>query len=434
MSQRQLISIIDGLKVDGGRSQEVVNPYTSRAVALIQLLERLPGTSHHRHTDDNNIMLDKVLSNFAVLLENHAQELVSLAAEETGSPIKYHQDDIRAVIEFTKGVAVYKDRMESEEYKLEAKGRILILLSANEPLVLFVVTVLSALISGNSVFVKPSSKTPSVPHKLTELLLAAGMPASRVSIVLTSQEGTQSLLASGEFNMALSFGSSIVNEQLQKVCHSSTQFIPENEGNDWAYVDELPAQEIEQLSKVLVNSFTKHNGQMCDAVRWILVHKSIYKELVDGMKDGLQKLNIGNPMEKTSDIGSLLWSSSKGDVNQSKPILIELKDLKSEMVSEPAFAPVCWLKSVANADEALSLYNTYNRHGLGFSIFSHSKEAIDLLSHKINAGRININVNPVDINIFSPWGGIRKSGQNGPSSWIERFTNKKLINTGKYGG
>lgn len=176
---------------------------------------------------------------------------------------------------------------------------------------------------------------------------------------------------------------------------------------------------------------------MCDAIRGILVHESQYQAIRELLQERIAELVVADPASSKSDLGALLKGTEgqqlSGVIATAQPQLVELTSDSAEFVSEPLFAPIAWIKPVTGAEAALNFYKQHNQHGLAFSIFSSVDSTSKLLTEEIQAARININVNPVNVDIFSPWGGIRQSGLNGAATWIEYFSNRKLINNGEFG-
>jgi acyl-CoA reductase-like NAD-dependent aldehyde dehydrogenase len=188
---------------------------------------------------------------------------------------------------------------------------------------------------------------------------------------------------------------------------------------------------------------------MCDSIRGILVHSSIYDELTANLKSDISKIVIGSPTNKTTQIGAVLQGTSArvetiikkslikdGDLwnysvkdNIIKPSLILNPEDVSPIILENIFAPIIWIRKVANYSESITFYNKKNVFGLGFSVFCNDKKHIDEFINKIKVGRLNINKDPIDIGIFDPWGGIKISGKDGPSYWTEKISNRKYINS-----
>lgn len=452
MIKRNLISIIDGEEIARGNEEFVTDPFSLKVVASIKKIDFLDKPRNKQAVSVPLELLFKVFEKLSDWIQKNRGNIVSIAAEETGSPIKYHDEDIGAILEFLSKSKDYA-ASRSKDYVWQPKGKIALFLSANEPIILGTLPVLAGLLAGNEVWVKPSSKTPSVPYLIIKKLLELGVPSEALHVIFPSRGLAQKLISLGFFNTILSFGNYRTNRTLASLAATSgTEFICENEGNDWVYVDKSYTSSLQELAEILVKSFCKHNGQMCDGVRGILVDKTHYLSLLSEMRLLVSSVIVGDPQNKKSEIGVLLTDSCgfitktieytqpiskeiinfKQQDNRVYPTIIVEPNHNAEIITSGLFGPIVWICPTSSLDEVISLYKTRNDFGLGFSIFSEDTAVINTLTTQISVSRININTNPVQISIFSPWGGVGKSGSDGPMSWIERLSNRKLLNYGQH--
>ena len=373
--------------------------------------------------------------------------ILTTVAQETGSPIYYHLEDLESSYMFLEKLSSL-EKLLPKKYICEPKGNVLLILSANEPVIVTTILVFSSLFVGNTVFVKPSAKTPSYGYFLIKELAKVPAPKQRAHYLLIDKKETGRLIRSKSFDFVLSFGSRETSKKLGIICaDSEVEFLQESEGNDWAYVDKK-CEPLEEVSKIIVESFTRHNGQMCNSVRGVMAHSSIYDEFVELLKNRISALSIASPRLLGSRIGALILGTSAranalaseaaaeaGNVwnfsiknNVVVPALILNPDDNSSIISESIFAPILWVKKVENHLEALSFYNKKNRHGLSFSVFSQDQGVVNDLTSRIQVGRININKHPIKPGLFDPLGGVRLSGRGGPSYWVEKLSNRKYVN------
>lgn len=444
-----LKTLLDGRLVKGAIERKVIYPYSGMSSSSIQYAKDI---NIDPYVPINNMGAFRSSLNHAskVIISYFGKDknkIIKTVTNETGSPIQYHLDDMVKAITFLKKITSLKKSL-SKTYIYEAKGNILLILSANEPLTMATMLIFSALFMGNTVFVKPSSKTPSFSFLLIKELTKIFALKNRVHFLLIDKEETERLIRAKSFDFVLSFGSQLTNNTLKILCaEAGVEFLQESEGNDWVYVDES-CDNLEKVSRILINSFVRHNGQMCDSVRGIILHSDVYDRVVDQLKTNILNINVGSPLLIKSQIGSLIEGSSArinsvidktrvtSDVilnysiknNTVSPTLVINPKDDSLIISENIFAPVVWIKKVDTYQDAISLFREKNKHGLGFSIFSNNKKIINEFICNIRVGRLNINKNPIDIGIFDPWGGVGLSGRDGPSYWVEKISNRKYIN------
>lgn len=453
MSQvREIKSIINGKEIKGTK-KNVIAPYSKTLVAQYEEIDNLSHFSKKESLYKEDQKYKKPFENLAHRLEEDFDEIALITTEETGSPIKYHIQNLSDVINYLKN---FNKNKSASDYLLEAKGDILISLSANEPIILATIPLVVALAYGNRVFIKPSSKSPSYAQYLIKTLLSLGVPPQSLGLITPSRSFYKELINQKYFDLIISFGSSKINNYLSQLASKSgVEFISENEGNDWVYLDDMNIFSEDEITKLIIKGFTKHNGQMCDSIRGVFINQKYYEIIMENLKKQIYKIQVGDPSSMSTDVGSLLLGTfekiqegivkyqtyAKNVINNKNdfdkniivPTIFENLDLEAlPQPPYPYFGPILWTKPVDNIDTVIKNFKLYNPYGLCFSLFSSDKTVIQKTINEISVGRININTDPVEIAASSPWGGIKLSGTGGPRSWEERFTNRKLINIGKY--
>lgn len=392
----------------------------------------------------NNKYLKNFLDFYKIIIKNK-NELIKLAAEETGSPIKYHELDLNSSLEYLKSLNKL-NKLERKYLKYEAKGKCLIIPSANQPLALIIFTVVSALFYGNQVILRPSKRALLISRKIVDFFYEAGISNIDLNLTESSNELLSEAILSREFNVIVSFASNKVNNIISKLCASSeTEFIGENEGYDWVYVDKKLPYSINRVVRELITGVVKHNGQMCDSVRGVIVHPDIYEDVKNCMIKELSEVVISTPLDKRADLGFLLRGTESfsdnyfHDVhNDSRRLvdrgilkLVEINTLSDLVCTSGPFSPIVWLNQSLDISEVVFKWNKVNDFGLSFSVYSARKKIQDYFIRNIKAGRITVNKEHTDVNCLDPWGGVKRSGFGGPVYWFERFTNHKFISYGK---
>ncbi len=447
---KSISSIINGKEYRGGGIRQIVYPYSTDALSFFEYADKIE-ISRFQIIDDKKAWknelriaankLRQILSE-----ERTLKRMLRIVANETGSPIQFHKEDIRVVQEFLTKLTQL-DRLLPKGFFSEPKGNVLLVLCANEPITVTTILVFTALWTGNVVYVKPSSKTPTFAYFLVKTLAKYPAFRKRLHLVLSDRQETERLIATQSFDFVLSFGSRATSKALRKLCvEAETEFLEESEGNDWCYVDRDNSS-LSRIATTLQESFTRHNGQMCNAVRGVLVHKDVYDEFIRHLQKEVSSVHMGDPLLINSRAGALLAGTAMHVANivqdaQNKggrienysftenvisPTLIFDPNDDCAIISEGIFGPVLWVKPVGSVYEAIDFYNRKNLHGLGFTVFSQNKKVVDILSSAIRAGRININNHPLHIGLFDPLGGVKLSGKGGPHYWVEKLTNRKFV-------
>ncbi len=450
MATAVLTTLLAGRAVHGGARKKIVYPYSGLSSHFLEYARNVSISPFSGVNDLSAFRSELLAAASALRLRLGAEKntVLTTVAQETGSPIFYHLEDLKASQMFLDKLS-YLEKLLPKKYISEPKGNVLLILSANEPVIVTTILVFSSLFVGNTVFVKPSAKTPSYGYFLAKELAKIPSLKRRVHYLLTDKKETKRLIVSKSFDFVLSFGSRATSKKLGILCaDSEVEFMQESEGNDWAYVDKKCGS-LDKVSKIIIESFIRHNGQMCNSVRGVMVHSLVYDEFVEHLKNRLSALPpIASPDLPGSRIGSLISGTSaranalvseavaKGgsvwnfstENNVVAPALILNPDDGSFIISESIFAPILWVKKVKNHLEALSFYQKKNRHGLSFSVFSDDEEVANDFIRRIQAGRININKHPLENGLLDPLGGIRLSGYGGPRYWVEKLSNRKYVN------
>lgn len=449
MATSILTTLLAGKTVREGERKKIIYPYSGSSTHFLKYSRNI-SIDQFAGIDDLTAFRSELLASASALrlrLDAEKNKILTIAAHETGSPIFYHHEDLEASQVFLNKLS-YLKKFLPENYISEPKGNVLLILSANEPVIVTTILVFSALFVGNTVFVKPSAKTPSYGYFLIKELAKIPSLKKRAHYLLTDIEETGRLIKSNFFDFVISFGSRATSKELGILCaNSEVEFLQESEGNDWAYVDKK-CESLGEVSKIIVESFVRHNGQMCNSVRGVIAHSSVYDEFVKHLKKRISALPVGSPDSMNSRIGALISGTSPraktlvgeatataGEVwnfsltnNVISPTLILNPDIRSSIISESIFAPVLWIKKAENHSEAISFYQKKNKHGLSFSVFSLDEQVINDFIRRIRAGRININKHPLRGGLWDPLGGIRLSGYGGPRYWVEKLSNRKYVN------
>ena len=366
------------------------------------------------------------------ILVTHRDEIAAAAAHETGSPIAHHLDDIDTALEYISTFALPA----TSQVRLDPKGRTFINLSANEPIIIAVFMIATGLLTNNRVLVKPSSKSPWVSHFIIKKVYEAGIDASRIAWCYVGPDDMAELIKSKTIDNVISFGSYKVNNTLRAQCaHSQVEFHGESEGNDWVYIDKDIPISLSELVGWLVEGLTRHNGQMCDSIKGLLIHEERYQEISELLMARLDQLIVGGAEAKLTQIATTPVDIYEGMFSSyactmyadgAKGRMVTNPD--GDLMSTPHFGLVAWMRPVEAIDEAIELYDAFNKHGVAFSVISGNHSVTQKTIEYVRAARININANPVDVASSSMWGGVRRSGQGGAFHWWERFTNRKVIN------
>jgi acyl-CoA reductase-like NAD-dependent aldehyde dehydrogenase len=314
--------------------------------------------------------------------------------------------------------------------KYKPMGIIAVIAPWNYPFQLAVIPMISAMISGNTVIIKPSSTTAYVGVIIENILREIKIPEGVVQ-VLHGKSDIGNELVNSHPDKIFFTGSSSVGKGIMKA--AAEQLIPvelELGGKDPMIV--FDDANLERAANGALWGAFSNSGQTCLSVERVYVHENAYNDFIQLLSDKVEKLRQG--YGEGFDIGSmtstkqvdivmeqidealekgakiLYGGTSTEDKRFITPtILIDVNhDMK--IMKEETFGPVMPIMTFKTEEEAIELANDSDL-GLGASVWSNDLDKARRVTEKIESG--NICVNDVIMhfaNMNLPFGGIKQSG------------------------
>ena len=304
---------------------------------------------------------------------------------------------------------------------------------------------------GNTVLVKHASNVPQCAIAIEDLFKEASVPAGiytnllisgKRASALVSDERIKGVSLTGSEEAGASFASE-AGKYLKKS-------VLELGGNDVFII--LEDADIDKTVEWAVIGRMNNTGQSCIASKRLIAVETVADEFLKKFKDKLSHLKVGDPMDRTTELGPLsseeaavhLADQVKRSVDAGAKILLGgkrvdrpgafmeptiLTDLKPGMAAyhEELFGPVASFYRVKDEQAAIDLAND-SSFGLGGSVFTQDIERGKLVADQIDTGMVFIN-HPTWTQADLPFGGTKRSGYGRELSelGIEEFVNKKLI-------
>lgn len=308
------------------------------------------------------------------------------------------------------------------------------MLSYNEPLVMCIDPIMSALIAGNEVYVRPSSVSSDVFHAIWNTALAA-VPwlSDRLTIIDTDHQTTLDLIALVQ--AVYFFGSRHVAEKIGVECSKHlVEFWPETEGSDFAiYSDDAPLTN-EEFAEYVYNEAFSHSGQMCQRIQGIFVHRSKYEPLKEALRSVINTVtpsdfNAPNTqqikMREAYDQLMLSYPTASyfpgKQVNM--PSLVTDIQPDSSICQDAFFLPTLWLIPY-DSDELLVEEIARRPVQFGSNVWTTDRELIESLAKYTRLTRITLNTQHIDIRHDEGWGGSQPTSFGGSMQWSDKFSNK----------
>ncbi|MES3039408.1 MAG: aldehyde dehydrogenase family protein [Bdellovibrionota bacterium] len=378
----------------------------------------------------------RYLFRIARLIQERARELAVLETLDNGKPIRESRDiDIPLVAAHFFYYAGWADKL---DYAIPGKqvsplGVVAQIIPWNFPLLMAAWKIAPALACGNTVVLKPAETTSLSCLLLMQILQEAGLPDGVVNIVTGAGETGAALVSHPDVNKIAFTGSTEVGRLILKsVANSDKKLTLELGGKSAHIVFEDAA--IDQAVEGAINGIFFNQGHVCCAGSRLLLEESIAETFVDKLKARMEKLRVGDPLDKNTDIGAINSKVESEKITK----LIELGKAEGAEYFEPTnmtlpqngffqkpcffnkvssaftlsrvevFGPVLAISTFRTAQEAISKAND-TPYGLAAGIWSEKGSKIHKVASALKAGVIWANTyNKFDPT--SPFGGYNESG------------------------
>ncbi len=377
----------------------------------------------------------KYIYRIARIMQERAREFAAIESLDGGKPIRESRDiDIPLAAAHFFYYAGWADKLEYAFPARKAKplgvaGQII---PWNFPLLMAAWKIAPALACGNTVVLKPAETTPLTAMKLAEVVADAGLPPGVVNIVTGAGETGAAIVNHPGVDKIAFTGSTGVGRLIQKALAGTDKSYTLELGGKAANIIFADAA-IDQAVEGIVNGIFFNQGHVCCAGSRLLVQESVADEVVQKLKDRMETLIIGDPMDKNTDIGAInsapqlekiqsylkIGQQEGGQMHQSSskvpkkgywcpPTIFTGVSQSNRVVQEEIFGPVLAIQTFRTLDEAVSKANN-TPYGLSGGVWTDKGAKIFKMTQSIRAGVIWANTfNKFDPT--SPFGGYKESG------------------------
>ncbi|MCF0146918.1 MAG: NADP-dependent glyceraldehyde-3-phosphate dehydrogenase [Clostridium sp.] len=335
----------------------------------------------------------------------------------------------------------------------EPLGVVLAISPFNYPINLASSKIAPALIAGNSVVLKPATQGSLCGLYLAKIFEQAGVPAGVLNTVTgRGSEIGDYIVTHPSIDFINFTGSTEVGTRISKIT-SMVPLLMELGGKDAAIV--LKDADLDLAASNIVSGAYSYSGQRCTAVKRILVIDEVADKLVEKVKEKVEKLKVGNPVDgaevvplidnKSADFvweliedarekGAHLLVGGKREENLIYPTLFDYVTTDMRLAWEEPFGPVLPIIRVKDKDEAIEIANK-SEYGLQSSVFTENiNEAFDV-ADKLEVGTVQVNNKTERGPDHFPFLGVKASGigTQGIKYSIEAMSRPKatVINIGR---
>ncbi len=317
----------------------------------------------------------------------------------------------------------------------------------NFPLNLVAHKIGPAIASGNTIVLKPATKTPVMALMLAELIDKTDHPKGAVSVLPGSSKASAPLLEDPRVKLITFTGSSEVGWWIK--AHSGQKEVVLELGGNAGVAVADDADLDWAATRLLYGAFASA-GQSCISVQRIYVHHRVYDKFLNMFKTKVATLKVGDPLNPKTDIGTMvseeavrntletvreavesgakILTGGKARNNLMQPTV--LTDVKSSMdvCSKEAFAPLAVIRKYRDFKQVVDEIND-SEYGLQAGIFTNRMKDVFYAFKHIECGGVVVNDIPTYRADHQPYGGMKNSGmgREGVRYSIEDMTEIKIL-------
>jgi aldehyde dehydrogenase (NAD+) len=302
----------------------------------------------------------------------------------------------------------------------------------NFPLLMAAWKIAPALAAGNTVVLKSSETTPLTAYLLAEVIQEAGLPAGVVNIVSGAGTTGSHLVNHPDVNKIAFTGSTAVGKIIMKAIAGTPKKSTMELGGKAANIIFEDAA-LDQAVEGIVNGIFFNQGHVCCAGSRLYVQESVFDVVVQKLKDRMNSLNVGDPLDKNTDIGAINSKKQLDTISKyieigknegaemyqvdcslpskgfwCRPTIFTKVSQSNRIAQEEIFGPVLAIQTFRTVDEVIEKANN-TPYGLSAGVWTDKGSKIFNMTSQLRAGVVWANT----FNKFdpaSPFGGYKESG------------------------
>ena len=377
----------------------------------------------------------KYIYRIARLIQEKAREFSVIESLDSGKVIRESRDiDIPLAAAHFFYYAGWADKLEYAFPNRQPKslGVAAQITPWNFPMLMIAWKIAPALAAGNTVVLKPAETTSLTALKLAEVIQEAGLPDGVVNIV-TGYGKTGAMMVEHKDIAKVAFtGSTGVGKIIMKAIAGTHKKSTMELGGKAANIifEDAP---LDQAVEGIINGIYFNQGHVCCAGSRLFVQESVYEVVIRKLKDRMESLYVGDPMDKNTDIGAINSKKQLDVINNyikigkaegaeiyqpkcktpkkgfwCKPTLFTNVAQSNRIAQEEIFGPVLAIQTFRTVDEVITKANN-TPYGLSAGVWTDKGSKIFNLTSQLKAGVVWANTyNKFDPT--SPFGGYKESG------------------------
>ncbi len=432
------------VKPSSGRYFDTINPATEQKIAEIAEantadVDKAVKSARNAYEKWWKKMAPKERAKYIFrisrLIQERARELSVIESMDGGKAIRESRDiDIPLAANHFFYYAGWADKLEyafpnRNPQSLGVAGQII---PWNFPLLMAAWKIAPALATGNTVVLKPAETTPLTALKLAEIIQESGLPEGVVNIITGFGNTGADLVYHNDVDKIAFTGSTEVGKIIQRAVAGTNKKVTLELGGKAANIifDDAP---LDQAVEGVINGIFFNQGHVCCAGSRLFVQESVYNKVLRKLKDRIETLIVGDPLDKNTDIGAINSKSQLETINKyigigksegaemfqsscaipkkgffCRPTLFTNVSQSHRIAQEEIFGPVLTIQTFRTDEEVIEKANN-TPYGLSAGVWTDKGSKIFNLTTKMRAGVVWANTyNKFDPT--SPFGGYKESG------------------------
>lgn len=392
-----------------------------------------------------------ILFRAAAILRRRKHEFSAYLVKEVGKTWKEADADTAEAIDFLEyyarqmitlqhGVPVLSRNGERNTFYYIPLGVGLIISPFNFPLAIMAGTTVAAIVTGNTVILRPSDRAPVVAAKFVEVMEEAGLPSGVLNYLPGGGAEVGEYLVEHPKTRFISFtGSRAVGCRIYEraaIVQPGQKWlkrvIAEMGGKDAIIVDK--DADLELAAQSIVSSAFGFSGQKCSACSRVVVLEDVYDQVLNRVVELTEQLTVGNPEEQSTFMGPVidesaynkvmdyikigkqegkLMTGGEGDNSKGffiQPTIFADVDPNARIMQEEIFGPVVAFTKAKDFDHALDIANN-TEYGLTGAVISRNRSNLEKAREEFYVGNLYFNRGCTGAIVgYQPFGGFNMSG------------------------